>query len=77
MRSWDQLVVRGSLEQRRFLAFYLNGSRLHAALGLNRGGDPEFDEQDEMATARRMIAGRKSLDPRLLADDSIPLAELC
>jgi 3-phenylpropionate/trans-cinnamate dioxygenase ferredoxin reductase subunit len=77
VRTWDQLVVRGSLEQRRFLAFYLNGSRLRAALGLNRGGDPELDEQDEMAMARRMIAGRKSLDPRLLADQSIPLKELC
>ncbi len=76
VQTWDQLVVRGSLEQRRFLAFYLNGSRLHAALGLNRGGDPEFDEQDEMATARRIIAGRKSLDPRVLADDSVPLGEL-
>ncbi|MGH9269393.1 MAG: NAD(P)/FAD-dependent oxidoreductase, partial [Acidimicrobiales bacterium] len=38
-REWDDLVVRGSLEQRRFVAFYLKDGLVLAAVGLNNGRD--------------------------------------
>jgi len=42
---------------------------LRAAVGLNRGGDPELDEQGEMAAAPRLIARRARPDPHGLADE--------
>jgi 3-phenylpropionate/trans-cinnamate dioxygenase ferredoxin reductase subunit len=51
IREWDRFVVRGSMKDRRVLGFYLAGGVLCAAVGLNRGGDPELDENDEMAAA--------------------------
>ena len=37
--EWDELVVRGSLEKRRFVAFYRIQGRVAAAVGLNSGRD--------------------------------------
>ncbi len=37
--EWDDLVIRGSLEDRNFLAFYMLGGRVLAVVGLNRGPD--------------------------------------
>src|SRR5712692_3173414 len=55
-RKWDRFVVRGSLAERKFVGFYLQAGRLRAAVGLNRGGDPEIDKDDELAKAGRLIA---------------------
>ena len=55
-RKWDRFVVRGSLEKREFVGFYLRGGKLRAAVGLNRGGDPEQDKDGELAEAARLIA---------------------
>lgn len=54
-REWDQFVVRGSLEERRFVGFYLEHGRLVAAVGIGRGGDPELEKDSEMATISRFI----------------------
>ncbi|MBI4261193.1 MAG: FAD-dependent oxidoreductase [Actinobacteria bacterium] len=35
--GWDDLVIRGSLEERSFLAFYVQGGKVRAAVALNRG----------------------------------------
>src|SRR5579859_1433749 len=51
VRKWDRFVVRGSLDERKFLGFYLGDGVLKAAVGVNRGGDPELDEHSEMAAA--------------------------
>jgi 3-phenylpropionate/trans-cinnamate dioxygenase ferredoxin reductase component len=59
-KRWDRFVVRGSLEERRFLGFYLEGGRLVAAVGLDRGGDPEVDKDGELALVSRLIAQRSS-----------------
>ena len=56
VRKWDQFVVRGSAGERRLIGFYLQAGSLRAAVGLNRGGDPELDEAGEMAKAGRLIA---------------------
>ncbi|MGH3038270.1 MAG: NAD(P)/FAD-dependent oxidoreductase [Gaiellaceae bacterium] len=37
--SWDELVVRGSLEERSFVAFYCTEGRVLAAVAVNRGKD--------------------------------------
>lgn len=73
-RRWDDFIVRGNLEERRFLGFYLTGGRLMAAMGLNRGGDPELDETGELAACRRLIGAR--VDPRQLADEGVDLGSL-
>jgi len=51
-------VVAGSLEKRSFLGFYLESGRLVAAVGLNRGGDPELEPESALAAISRLIAQR-------------------
>jgi 3-phenylpropionate/trans-cinnamate dioxygenase ferredoxin reductase component len=38
-RDWDELVVRGSLEERSFVAFYRKDERVLAAVAVDRGRD--------------------------------------
>ncbi|HKW58487.1 MAG TPA: FAD-dependent oxidoreductase [Candidatus Dormibacteraeota bacterium] len=67
VRRWDQFVVRGSLEDRKFLGFYLEDGVLRAAVGLNRGGDPELDTDGEMAMAGGLVARRARPSPSALS----------
>jgi len=76
VRKWDQFIVRGSLGERKFLGFYLADGVLKAAVGVNRGGDPELDEQGEMAAAGRLVAKRAQPDPRALADETRDLSAI-
>lgn len=76
VRRWDRFIVRGSLKERRFLGFYIVENRLMAAVGLNRGGDPEVDEQDEMAACKCLIADGGHVDPAILSDDRVDLRSL-
>jgi len=76
VRKWDQLVVRGSLDERKFLGFYLADGVMKAAVGLNRGGDPELDEHGEMAAAGRLVAKQVRPDPRALADETRDLTDI-
>jgi 3-phenylpropionate/trans-cinnamate dioxygenase ferredoxin reductase subunit len=70
VRRWDQLIFRGSLEERRFLAFYLQEGVVRAVFGLNRGGDPEDPEQDgELKACVPLIRDQVRVDPTLLADE--------
>lgn len=75
-RRWDRFVVRGSLEQRSFLGFYMEAGRIRAVLGFNRGGDPELDSDGELAAARRLVRDGARIDARVLEDESAPIAEL-
>ena len=72
-RKWDRFVVRGSLDERKFVGFYLQGGKVRAAVGLNRGGDPEQDTNGELAKAGRLIAKGAHPSPRLLADEKANL----
>ena len=76
VRKWDRFIVRGSLDERKFLGFYLADGVLRAAVGVNRGGDPELDEHGEMAAAARLVAKRAQPDPRALADETRELSEI-
>ena len=72
-RTWEEIVIRGSLADRRFLAFYLEQGVIKAALGLNRGGDPEIDLDGELAACRGLIRDQVVIPERSLADDRVDL----
>ena len=73
---WNQFVVRGSLEQRRFLGFYLGDGRVLAVMGLNRGGDPELDEDGELFAAKALVRNRVEVAPDVLRDEANDLRGL-
>ena len=73
---WDEFVVRGSLEDRRLVGFYLLDGRLLAAVGLDRGGDPELDTDGEMAACARLVGERARPAPERLADEAVDLWSL-
>jgi 3-phenylpropionate/trans-cinnamate dioxygenase ferredoxin reductase subunit len=74
--KWEDFVVRGSLEERRLVGFYLLERQIRAAVGLDRGGDPELDESSEMAACARLVALRAAPDPAQLADEAVDLWSL-
>jgi 3-phenylpropionate/trans-cinnamate dioxygenase ferredoxin reductase subunit len=74
--KWDQFVVRGSLEERTLIGFYLLDGQLLAAAGLDRGGDPEADSDSEMAACARLVATKAKPSPTQLADDRVDLWSL-
>jgi 3-phenylpropionate/trans-cinnamate dioxygenase ferredoxin reductase component len=73
---WDRFVVRGSLEEGRLIGFYLAGGLVRAAVGLDRGGDPELDHDGEMAACARLVATRARPAPAVLADERTDLWSL-
>jgi len=72
--SWDRLVFRGRRESRKFLGFYLKEGIVRAAVGLDRGGDPEDAKgESELKLVARLIRDRVPVDPAKLADDDVDL----
>ena len=67
--KWDEFVVRGSLEEGKLIGFYLLEGLLQAAVGLDRGGDPELDPDREMAACARLVAMRARPAGGQLADE--------
>jgi 3-phenylpropionate/trans-cinnamate dioxygenase ferredoxin reductase component len=61
-------VIRGSLEQRSFSAFSLDGERIRAVLALNRPRD--------VLDARRLLAREHRITAAQLRDESTPLKRL-
>jgi 3-phenylpropionate/trans-cinnamate dioxygenase ferredoxin reductase component len=74
--KWDEFVVRGSLEERRLVGFYLADGVVLAAVGLDRGGDPEADTDGEMAACARLVCARARAAPAVLADEHTDLWSL-
>jgi 3-phenylpropionate/trans-cinnamate dioxygenase ferredoxin reductase component len=74
--EWGQFVVRGSLEERKLVGFYLVDGQLRAAVGLDRGGDPELDTDSEMAACGRLVGARARPAPGQLADENVDLWSL-
>jgi 3-phenylpropionate/trans-cinnamate dioxygenase ferredoxin reductase subunit len=62
------LIIRGSLEQRSFSAFSLDGDQLRAVISLNRPRD--------VLDARRLIAREHRATADQLRDESLPLKRL-
>jgi 3-phenylpropionate/trans-cinnamate dioxygenase ferredoxin reductase subunit len=75
--SWDRVVFRGRPESRKFLGFYLKDGVVRAAVGLDRGGDPEDPKgESELKAAVDMVRRRAKIDPDKLADESAELNTL-
>jgi 3-phenylpropionate/trans-cinnamate dioxygenase ferredoxin reductase subunit len=66
--AWDQFVVRGSLEQRDFLGFYLKDGVVGAVIGMNRG--------KEVRRSAAIIRRRRQVDPAELRDEDVDLRKL-
>jgi 3-phenylpropionate/trans-cinnamate dioxygenase ferredoxin reductase component len=73
---WDQFVVRGSVADSKLIGFYLVGGVVRAAVGLDRGGDPELDLDGEMAACARLVAEQARPAPAALAADRTDLWSL-
>ncbi len=75
--TWDRLVFRGKPESRKFLGFYLKDGVLRAAVGLDRGGDPEDPKSEsELKTVAGLIRSRARVDPARLVDETVELSRL-
>jgi 3-phenylpropionate/trans-cinnamate dioxygenase ferredoxin reductase subunit len=75
--TWDRLVLRGEPESRKFLGFYLKDGVLRAAVGLDRGGDPDDPKaESELKLVAGLIRGRARVDPARLADEAVELSRL-
>jgi 3-phenylpropionate/trans-cinnamate dioxygenase ferredoxin reductase subunit len=66
--EWDQVVVRGNLDTRNVIAFYLRERRIDAVVALNRGKD--------IRRIMPLIKTRATVDPRLLGDEGVDLRSL-
>jgi 3-phenylpropionate/trans-cinnamate dioxygenase ferredoxin reductase component len=73
---WDEFVVRGSLADAKLIGFYLVDGVVRAAVGLDRGGDPELDHDGEMAACARLVSVQARPAPAVLADDRTDLWSL-
>jgi 3-phenylpropionate/trans-cinnamate dioxygenase ferredoxin reductase component len=67
-QGYDQLVVRGSTGNETFAAFYLRQGKIISADTVNR--------PQEFMIAKRLVAEAAAIDPKLLADESMPLKTL-
>jgi 3-phenylpropionate/trans-cinnamate dioxygenase ferredoxin reductase subunit len=74
--KWDEFVVRGSVDEGQLVGFYLVDGVVRAAVGLDRGGDPELDRDSEMAASVRLVAARARPARGLLADERTDLWSL-
>jgi 3-phenylpropionate/trans-cinnamate dioxygenase ferredoxin reductase subunit len=61
-KSWDEVVLRGSIEERKFLVFYLSEGVMKA--------------DGELRACQALIQARTRLAKAVLADDSIDLRSL-
>lgn len=67
-RDWDELVVRGSLEERRFVGFYVRDGVPHAAVALNMGRD--------LRRSFGLLRARRPVDAAFLRDPDVDLRTL-
>jgi 3-phenylpropionate/trans-cinnamate dioxygenase ferredoxin reductase subunit len=74
--TWDEFVVRGSVQERKLIGCYLVDGVVRAAIGLDRGGDPELDTDGEMAACARLVSARARPAPAVLADERTDLWSL-
>jgi 3-phenylpropionate/trans-cinnamate dioxygenase ferredoxin reductase subunit len=74
--SWDDFVIRGSLQDGNFVGFYLLAGVVRAAVGFDRGGDPEWEPDSEMAACARLVARRARPGRGVLTDEGADLRSL-
>ena len=66
--DYDQVVVRGDLERREFVAFWLSGGRPVAGMNVN--------VWDVTADVQSLLRARRVVDPARLADRTVALSDL-
>ena len=66
--SWDEVVFRGDVRERKFTAFYLKDGRLLAALSVNRFRD--------IRPSRKIVEAGLDIDARKLQDEDVDLRSL-
>ena len=76
VEKWDQFVVRGSVRDGRLIGIYLVDGIVRAAVGLDRGGDPELDTDGEMAACARLVSMQARPAPAVLSDEKTDLWSL-
>ena len=75
--TWDRLVFRGDPASRKFLGFYVKDGLIRAAMGLDRGGDPEDPKGgSELAAVAALIRDRVQVDPARLGDEGVDLERI-
>jgi 3-phenylpropionate/trans-cinnamate dioxygenase ferredoxin reductase component len=65
---WDELVVRGDMEARDFVAFYLEDGIVVSVVGLDRG--------KEVRRSTGVVRARRPVDAALLRDEDVDLKQL-
>jgi 3-phenylpropionate/trans-cinnamate dioxygenase ferredoxin reductase component len=66
--EWDELVVRGSMEERNFVAFYRKDGLILAAVAVNRGRD--------LRRSMRLIKAQRPVDTTKLREPDVDLRTL-
>ena len=66
--DWDEVVFRGDVDAREFIAFWLKDGRVVAGMNVN-----VWDVTDQI---QELIRSRQEVDPERLADPDTPLPEL-
>jgi 3-phenylpropionate/trans-cinnamate dioxygenase ferredoxin reductase component len=66
--DWDDIIVRGALDDLDFCAFYLRAGVVRAAFGIDRGA--------EVLAAKELIANRVRVPADVLTNEEIDLTEL-
>ncbi len=66
--SWDEVVFRGDVAAREFIAFWLEDARVVAGMNVNI-----WDVNDAI---RELIRSRHTVDARMLADPDVPIDAL-
>lgn len=67
-QNYDQAIVRGEPQSRKFSVFYLRNQQLIAVDAINSPA--------EFMGSRKLIAAQKEIDPQLLADPSVSMKVL-
>jgi 3-phenylpropionate/trans-cinnamate dioxygenase ferredoxin reductase subunit len=74
--DWDDFAIRGSLSDGKLIGFYLHAGVVRAAIGFDRGGDPEWEPDSDMAACARLVAARARPDRGVLTDERADLRSL-
>jgi 3-phenylpropionate/trans-cinnamate dioxygenase ferredoxin reductase subunit len=64
----DEVVIRGDIEGREFIAFWLRAGHVHAGMNVN-----VWDVTDDI---KALIAAQAAVDKRLLVDTDVALSEV-
>jgi 3-phenylpropionate/trans-cinnamate dioxygenase ferredoxin reductase component len=66
--EWDELIVRGGMDERNFVAFYRKDERVLAAVAINRGTD--------LRRSIPLIKAQEPVDATSLCDLAVDLRTL-